>query len=378
VSDGATPGRKLNAIQVLRALAAFVVVLGHVSGAVRHHPELFRAPTRVMISGGAGVDVFFLLSGFIMVFSSDRMFGSVAGSRDFIIRRLVRIVPFYWAVTVLAISLAALGNHGLPKVPAIAASFAFVPFDTAGRGDGFAFPIVDLGWTLNYEMLFYLVFALFLPLGRSRCVLGVALAMALLVAVGHVFDPAPLPLRFWTRPIILEFVTGMLVALAYRHGLGLSPAVRLLAVAAAIALLLVDPLGISGAATTENGFARVLGWGGPATLLLIAAISGKTPLASLPARIIVLLGDASYALYLLHPFVILVLVRLAAMPLFPDRGGTLFMIVTLLAVCFTAMVAHKVVERPVTRWLTRLLQRHSAPIKAMPLPPDARLTSDER
>ena len=366
--------RKLDSVQCLRALAAFVVVLGHVSAAARLNPEIFGAVQRMRFPGGSGVDVFFLLSGFIMAFSSEHMFGSAAGSREFLLRRLVRIVPLYWSATTLALILAALGRRGLPGVPAIAASFAFVPYDTMGRADGFAFPILDLGWTLNYEMLFYLVFAAFLPLRRSWCLIGVAVVMVTLVGFGQAFAPTLLPLRFWSRPIILEFVAGMFVAWSYRAGwLAFQPMVRLLLVAVSFVMLVSDPFHLSTWSTTPNDFSRVGDWGGPSTLLLLAAVSGRTPLDSLPARLLVRLGDASYALYLLHPFVILVMLRVAATSFFPHRAPTLFVPLTLLIACATAILSHKWIERPVTVWLTRLLQRLGAPIHRVPLLRDAKL-----
>lgn len=368
----AASASKLEAIQLLRALAASMVVVGHLIGTVEHRPDLFGPVIEARYAGGAGVDVFFLISGFIMVFASRRMFGSVAGARDFMLRRLVRIAPLYWATTALALALLML-KGAAPDGRAIAASFGFIPYEVGGLGNGFAFPIVDLGWTLNYEMMFYVLFALFIPLGRQRAVIGLGATMLTIVVLGAIFKPGYVALRFWSQPIILEFVLGTLIALAYGAGrLRLSPLVRVTLVACAAAVYLYDPCGLMGRPVTPNGIERVIGWGLPSMLILIAAIAGETPLHSRIARMGVLLGDASYALYLLHPFVIAAMIRVARLPLFSaPGGGVAFVVMTGVAACIGAVVVHTWVERPVTTWLTRRLQRAGAPITAVPIVPAA-------
>jgi exopolysaccharide production protein ExoZ len=86
---------KIESIQMLRAFAASLVVIGHLLGNAAHKPELFGYLGTPHFGGGVGVDVFFLISGFIMVFASSRLFGSLSGSREFLVRRLIRIIPLY-------------------------------------------------------------------------------------------------------------------------------------------------------------------------------------------------------------------------------------------------------------------------------------------
>ncbi|UAK23394.1 acyltransferase family protein [Sphingomonas nostoxanthinifaciens] len=366
---GAPPVGKLDAIQLLRALAACVVVLGHVMGTAARLQAPGGAFVRPSIATGAGVDLFFLISGFIMVVSSRRMFGAPDGPRDFLLRRLVRIVPLYWGVTTLALLLAFAGNHqALPRGVAILASYAFIPFDTTGRGDGFAFPIVDLGWTLNYEMLFYVLFAAGIRAGRERCIMIVTAALIALVALGTLWQPAPVAVRFWTQPIMFEFAAGMWLALLLVRGqLRLPPAVRIVLLVAGLAALAWNPLPALHQPTTLNGFVRLLGWGVPAAALLLAAIGGPLPVRSRVGRAVVLVGDASYALYLVHPFWLLVVDRAHGHGVALLGNAYAAIAIGWVGAILVAIAVHLALERPLTRGLTRLLQRGGAPIHAVPL-----------
>lgn len=373
MAEAARPSGKLDSVQLLRAVAASMVVIGHLIGAATLKADMLGSFAKPHFAGGAGVDIFFLISGFIMVYTSGRMFGSGRGARDFLIRRLVRIVPLYWLVTLLTLGLAVVAGNRLPSLVATAASFLFFPIDTSGRGDGFAFPIVDLGWTLNYEMMFYLLFAAFIPWGRGRCVAAVSITLVALVAIGFFAMPGNVTLRFWMQPIILEFGAGMILAQLHLRGrFALSAAARIALAAAAVALYLWDPFALFTLPTTPNGFTRIGSWGVASALILIAAISGPTPLSGVFGKASVRLGDASYALYLLHPFVILVMLRVADHGLFSGSFATpLFILTGFAAAAIVSILFHLLVERPGTVTLTHLLQRLGVPIGREPLPPPA-------
>src|SRR5262245_21275262 len=149
--------RSLLSIQILRAAAALGVVLAHIF------------PSAVI--GTAGVDLFFVISGFIMVYASDRLFERRDAPRIFFLRRLARIVPLYWAVTAVLVAYPLLAGVDLAAVSlspgVILGSFLFFPVP---RPDGSLLPVHFLGWTLDYEMFFYVVFAGFIVLSRQRAV----------------------------------------------------------------------------------------------------------------------------------------------------------------------------------------------------------------
>lgn len=353
MTEQSRPAAKLESVQILRALAASVVVAGHVIAAsARFCAENGCHFQRWPIATGAGVDLFFVISGFIMVVASGRMFGARTGARDFMVRRLIRIVPLYWAVTTFSLLLTFIGGrHALPPLNAVLASYFFIPYDTTGRNDGFVFPIVDLGWTLNYEMMFYALFAIFISQCRGRCIILVTAALGAIIALGAAAEPTQAALRFWTQSISIEFVAGMWIAHLYLNGkLSLPTPVRALLAIGAIIFLAANPLTALHAPTTPNDFDRVLGWGAPAALLLVSAVAGPFPWRGWLERCFVLIGDASYSLYLTHPFWILLLTRsLNSLQL--ELSVWIFAGLAFLGSIAVAVVVHLVFERPVTALL---------------------------
>jgi exopolysaccharide production protein ExoZ len=227
----------------------------------------------------------------------------------------------------------------------LAAAFLFWP---AARPDGSLQPLYGLGWTLNYEMLFYVLFALCLGRGRRATVAWCAAVLTGLVLLGRLAAPEAAPLRFWSDPIVLEFLFGAVIGLARAAGLRLGPPAR-------IALAAV---GIGGLALLGNGevagLARPLLAGLPASCLVAALALGRASPRPAPAwtRPLSVLGDASYALYLVHPFCLrgvreaLVRTGLAA-PLGAWGVGALMLALSLAA----AVLTWRLIERPATRAL---------------------------
>ena len=119
----------------------------------------------------AGVDIFFVISGFIMVYASSRWFGSARAPRVFLAHRIARIVPLYWATMMVYLAVLLLTpwllNSEYLAPHFVIASFLFIP---AARPDGLVQPLYSLGWTLNYEMFFYALFAIAIAFPRRpRC-----------------------------------------------------------------------------------------------------------------------------------------------------------------------------------------------------------------
>ena len=225
----------LFSIQILRAIAACAVALAHIHGDLKYHMGVSLMPAFSV--GGVGVDIFFVISGFIMVYVSAPMFGAAGGPRIFLLRRICRIAPLYWAATTLyiAIVLWALGRGSLPGFDWALASYLFVPYP----GGNETFPVYSIGWTLNYEMFFYCVFAVVLIWPRRAAVAILAAAFVAWVGLGALVD-LPAPMRFLSHAIVLEFVFGALLGLAFIEGIRLSRLVGRLMIAAAIAILAVQ------------------------------------------------------------------------------------------------------------------------------------------
>ncbi|MFV0281733.1 MAG: acyltransferase family protein, partial [Rhodoblastus sp.] len=194
----------LLSIQALRALAAAMVVFHHAQNdAARIAAENGADFSRVLIlPWAAGVDLFFVVSGFVMVLSAEKLFAAPGGASQFLRRRIARIMPLYWLATAIfalaALRGAAAGKQLAPSLSEILASFAFLPWP---RGlDGAPRPVHSLGWTLEYEMFFYCVFACFVWLPRLRAVAGIAAFLGALAIANAVLAPQNVAFAFWSDP----------------------------------------------------------------------------------------------------------------------------------------------------------------------------------
>jgi len=158
----------LYSIQALRAIAASLVVVLH-TYAYLEARDLISSTPDLVESGRAGVDIFFVISGFIMTYISGDSFGKPSASKDFLIKRIIRIVPIYWFYTLIMAALLLLVPHlfsdgkSFDLTHAIT-SFLFIPWE---NNSGFLKPVLQVGWTLNFEMYFYLIVTLLLFFGKT-------------------------------------------------------------------------------------------------------------------------------------------------------------------------------------------------------------------
>ena len=180
-------------IQGLRAVAAAAVVIGHFQGYTAPPGMHYWLPYNEM--AGAGVDLFFVISGFVMVYSSTPFFGPTDGPASFLSRRIIRIVPLYWFCTTIYVVIATAAPSFDIQYSGefLAKSYFFIP---VARPSGDINPVVGQGWTLNYEMLFYVIFAPALLASRFRAVSMVSLVLVTIVAAGALFAPRSLLLAF--------------------------------------------------------------------------------------------------------------------------------------------------------------------------------------
>ncbi|MBN9222702.1 MAG: acyltransferase [Mesorhizobium sp.] len=350
-------GETLAQVQILRAVAATSVALRH---AQHDAATLGSQVGRTFqawnpIPWSAGVDVFFVISGLIMVHASQQLFAKAGGARLFLSRRIARIVPLYWVVTTLYLAVASVApaflNQSYVNSRFVIESYFFIP---ATRPDGIVQPVYELGWTLNYEMLFYGLFAAAIILPMRWAVTMLLTTLAGLVAAGRLAAPLPEPFAFWTSPIILEFAFGAVIGVMSIWGLRPSGFTRACVAGAGLAALMLA------AAFPEisTGLSRPLVYGVPAALIVWGAALAPADRRheGLAARWSTSVGDASYALYLLHPFVI------RAMRIMFWRAGLAVLlgpwafIVLALATTFgVALITYHWFEKPVTRYVRRLL-----------------------
>jgi exopolysaccharide production protein ExoZ len=339
--------RRLDAVQLLRALAALSVVLAHALHETGAHENA--------LNFGYGVDVFFVISGFIMAHTSLREFGRPGASLRFFTRRLARVAPLYWLLTT-AMLIGALFAPSLLNVPTggvghILASYLFIP---DARGAGEMRPVMALGWTLNYEMFFYFLFSLALLAPARAGLAWLATLMPLLVLYGAFVGSSDPRITFWTNPILLEFLAGVVVALLHDRGLRVSG--RLAFGLLALGLLGFFPRPLS----VEPDIWRATLCGLPAALLVTAATLGPvTPTGRLAAWGVAL-GDASYSLYLVHPFILRPL-RVVWLKAAGPRLDVVFVALAVLGAVAVSLALYRGVERPLSAWSQGLLKRRVSP-----------------
>jgi exopolysaccharide production protein ExoZ len=343
---------EIRSVQCLRALAALFVVGFHATLLLHDN---FTPNSWVWDNGNAGVDLFFVISGFIMVVSSRRLVGQADGWRRFITARLSRIVPMYWlATTAKLLSIAAIpemARHTSLTVWNTIASFLFLPsFD----GAGIIKPVLPVGWTLSYEMLFYCVFAAALFLARDPLVV-VLPVLAALTLVSLMIPPDWPAITSLASPFLLEFLFGVIIGRAFlAKWLQEIPAVWAIALGGA---------GLVGLAVlpVDGAWERVALWGPAAAAAVAGAVMCEAWLGRRLPDLFVQIGEASYSMYLTHVFVLPVIGVVLA-----KSGMTgLALAVALVSSCvvvstITSLVAHKWVEAPMTRALRRLIQQRGA------------------
>src|SRR5580704_15201948 len=280
----------INNVQALRALAALMVVFVHLG--------LLLATLGLPMFGATGVDLFFVISGFVMVHTTKPRPPS---AWDFARNRVARIVPIYWLMTlsVFVVALAAPQLLGATRADGgqLLESLLFIPFK---KVNGLVEPVLFVGWTLNYEMFFYALFSLGLLFRRYLLGLGAVLAVLLLLCIaGAVFQPTGVIAAFYTSPIILEFGFGMLVALVLERAPTTAPA---FARTMALLALLAAPLLFFGPLAWPDA-PRLLACGLPATVVVTASVLLERWGWRLTSPAILAVGDASYILYLSHPYI---------------------------------------------------------------------------
>jgi exopolysaccharide production protein ExoZ len=276
-------------IQYLRAIAASVVVLYHAMSA----PSIAALfPVRI---GEFGVDLFFVISGYIMWTTTA---GSGRGPLAFWGARILRVAPLYWVFTTLYVAIAllrpdAVFNAALEPLH-IVKSYLFVP--AVHPSLGAIAPVYTLGWTLNYEMFFYLVFGLclFITLRKPRLAAMIGV-LSLLVLIGTVVRPGGAMAATYTNPILLEFAAGIVLARLASRLDTTKPGIGWALIGVAVAWL-------AAAHGMEQLPERIVAFGVPAVLTVAGALILEPSARLRPSRFALLLGDASYSIYLAHPF----------------------------------------------------------------------------
>lgn len=334
----------ITSLQALRALAALLVLAGHMAqleGRFLPGPVLGNA----WLLGFGGVDLFFVISGFVMVYiTRGAPRGQASVISRFIYARATRVYPAYWLYTVLALAAYMIIPGSLNRELAdleIWRSFTLWPIE----GD---LPVLHVGWTLSHELYFYLVFAAMLALPARWLPWLLALWGALAALAGSLIPGFPAIGALVTSPLTLEFILGAFAGLLVCSGRR-KFAIPVLAAAAiwlSVAAVILWP---QSEADFPGGWARVAAFGIPSALIVYGIVCLEVDGRITAPQWLVNLGDWSYALYLSHLLVLSAAVRIWSR-LVPDIGiaGNIAFITLATATCIVAAWAsYRFFEIPV-------------------------------
>lgn len=320
-------------LQYLRAIAALMVVYFHaILQLAKVNPAI---DATSFIYGETGVDIFFVLSGFVMWLTTS---GRNMTPVDFARKRVKRIVPLYWLATLFSAAVALVAPSLLKStafdLPHLMASLLFIPWINP-VDPTMIVPVIVPGWTLNYEMFFYFVFALLLPIREDYRLPALFGAFAAILIVCHLL-PETTATKFYGQPIILEFLAGVALGWLYGQKLLLPQRWAWVLLAVGFAFLFIN----EDLVRPED---RYYGWGIPAVFIVYSAIS--IDFSKLPfVRWLNYLGDASYEIYITHAFT-LAFLRIIAnhFPIGALQKPVIFVILCLVLSSIVGAIIHEII-----------------------------------
>lgn len=299
---------------------------------------------------GSVISLFFLISGFLVIaITSD-----ATRPHRFLLARIRRIVPLYWILTGLAAILLWGGVSWQSPIPFwyiysydpplpwrfITASLAFVP--AWNQGAGTIQPVIPAGWTVNLEMLYYAIFALLLYLPRRWLMPVLTMAISMLALIGIFNRPDQLALWAWTHPIGLDFLIGAWIGHAWQTHGNMWRVLGWCSLSVMTVLLLRAIVGHFDPVIFAALFGPLFG------VLFVAVIRAEEVGAGIrAARLPMLIGNASYAIYLMQ-FVVMLMLDLAEVP-----HGLGFGLAEFTLTILSGIAVHMLMEEPLLRLMGR-------------------------
>ena len=320
-------------LQLLRAFAAINVVLFHAIGTANGYdrPAKFFAPLQGW--GANGVDIFFVISGFVM---AQMALHKNLIPLEFLCNRLKRICPTYYVLTLVML----LVNFFLPQLmrhQTISPMHYISAVFFASQAITGNMPPIFVGWTLEYEMLFYVAFAAALFIGNTKYALITVLGMLVTIAASG-----------QCKILVLEFGFGIVVAMFTKANMAIDHQ-RLGKTFALIGTILLA-LTIPFKPTEGNQLAALLAYGFPSALL----VYGLVNMPQAKTRVWEFLGDASYSIYLIQTLALLACFKAVGfLSRFLDLPNDLWIVLSVILTVILGLILYYVIESPARRYFLK-------------------------
>jgi len=357
---------KIEVIQALRGVAALIVVLRHCWEYVGDNIHSELGTTLFMPGGTMGVDLFFIVSGFIMVHTTWDQRGSANDVIGFFIKRFARIVPVYFLIMLIEVLVKHHGLHffeSVSNIKSLIKSMLFLPQGEIEHTPYYGDAPLKVGWTLNYEMYFYLIFGICMLFGRLRWFALATISVLTLIVYPYVtrgefstnvygiYNFKPFYVNLITNPIIWLFMAGVVIGLIYRSKFE----VRNVVVLRAAVLCSVSFAAWQYLSQYQMNHGIFL-WGLSLVPMVLCFTLCDKAAPIRPPEILTYLGNISFSLYLVHISVLTVLSKLAAYFNAPFGGPSSYIAVTGASIA-AAAVSHHYLEKRLSNVVRNWLQK---------------------
>lgn len=342
--------RSLTGITSLRGLAAMLVLVVHsflILGYSQQYSKNFELTN-------IGVDIFFVLSGFIMAFAHWDDFGKGTKSVSlFIKKRVVRIYPMYLIITLLTAIILYIAPHLFYAMKysneLVLKSILFIPSEI-GTGTSL---ILAVAWTLAFEIVFYIIFAICLIPHRKAGLIATITALSLWALAALTITPENYISEFFLSSLPLEFICGIIICMHYKSKQkqsAINPTALISMLALAVAALIVFTIPYPIAERTLRDNSRAIYYGIPAIIIFICFLNARQINKGWLRTTINSIGDASYSTYLTHFLFIGAIKFVAARSGAIDSINIYALIIFSCVFCTACGIAtHKIIEIPVTK-----------------------------
>jgi exopolysaccharide production protein ExoZ len=354
--------KRIDSIQLIRGLAALMICLFHLKGLLNSSTSHFG--TTYFGGGAIGVSLFFLISGFIIVYSTQKSDGSLHYVKNFIVKRLIRIVPLYYIMVLFWVFAYDRNLDYFSKdITTLINTLCFVPIFDSPVGPSYGMPPLKVGWALNYEIFFYFIFGISLFMKRFRWVTLFTVFFSLMISVplilkGFVsFDPAfnyqydLLYLSLMTNPMMIYFAIGVAFGLLYNSTFLIKPKwIQISLLILSIGLFLM--IYFRDSPFIDNFFITLA----ICSFLVFGLLFFNKDKGMQVPAIFVYLGDMSYSLFLIHPIVVIVLPRVIRFIGYSGKlGGLSYFFVLLICIFGLSILSYELFEKRVLKKLASVL-----------------------